>query len=526
MKNEDEIIDDSKIEKSRREREERLKALRDKEAAAKRNRKVSRSSKRNKILISIVTTLLVLVGVTYLLWVFGIPQRILPAIKVNDQTLKITDYNYNYFSFYSQYNQAFGTGVGLMDVNQSASAVAGEDITWKEFFDREAKKGLQQDTILYKKAIEAGYSLDEEDQKEIDAMMENFQKQVGTPLDYELYLESMYGRGMNKKEFRRIAERQYLAMKFANEAPNSYEISAEDIDAKYEEDKSYYDIVTYHSFSLITPTKKNDEEALTQEEIDAAVEENQKKAEEIVEEIESDKDVEKVARKHAAEADKEVYDAEGDQTEHKNKNQASLQNSQEVREWLFDDERKEGDKTFIKVGNNFEILYFVERQKDTRKTADFMISAFALVDQTGIPLTDDEISKIEKAAKGMTNLFTSEKDVIAYDEKEVKDDTPKANPSAKYENVDASNEHKLHPDIINFALSEEAKVNKASIVNTENYLYVVTILEKHDKESWYQQLENSLKASAYSDDFKAWSESEEYKINEVAPGFWFTKILR
>ena len=179
----------SKNQESRKAREERLKAIRERGTVI--NTSERKKSKRNKVLLTTALVLAAIIGLVYVLWLFGIPQRNLSAMKINDEPVTITEYNYNYYTYYNQYNQVIGQGQGVLNKRDSSQIVSGQDISWGTFFHQLTVNGLMQDNVTYQKAIDAGYTLDEEDNTNIDLMVDGLRQRIGTPLDFEMYLESM-----------------------------------------------------------------------------------------------------------------------------------------------------------------------------------------------------------------------------------------------------------------------------------------------------------------------------------------------
>lgn len=511
---------DSKAEKARAEREARIKAMRDKDGI-KKSLKVKDHKTRNRVLSSVGAGVLVLAFVLYLLWTFGVPQRSLNAAQINQQEIKVVEYNYSYFSTANMYTQYFGNG-GLLDLKDSSKDITGQDLTWGQFFTDTAKNSLQQENILYQKAVEAGYTLSEEDQANIDDYLEQMQTSVGTPVDFELYLTSAFGKGMTVDSLRAILEKQTLAGKFDSEAASKYEISAEDVKKNYDENPDSYDLVNYHSFTLVTPTQKDDGTAMTTEEIAAAKASNEELAKKIVSELSKPEDVRQAAIDNAAKKDQLQYEGEKDITLLTNRTKRSVSGS-ELQTWLFDKERKTGEKSHFASGNDFVIVYFLERFQDTRPTADLILSSFDLEDSTGEIKSDEDLAKIRTAATDLAASIKTEQDVLDYDAKDPDASVPKASPSRKIEKLDGSNAASINSELLEWVLSEEAKIGTTKTIETADTLYVILILDRPDVQSWYAQNELLLQSQAYSNDFKSWIDDPVNALEMTAPGSWLVE---
>lgn len=516
-KNNDEV---SKKEQYRQERNARIEALRNADGSKKRLKQKSHK-KRNRIIGIAVSAVLIIALLLYGSWLLGIPQRNLTAARVGKQTIKATEYNYSYYSTYHMYNQYFGRG-GLLNLRADSSSVTGQNVTWGEFFRQNTEKTLQEQTVLYEKALEAGYKLEEEDTKKIDAYFTSMKAQVGTPLDFEVYLENYYGRGMNEKALRAVLEKQAIVARFVNDKPGTYEISDEQINKEYDENKDTYDIVSYYDYLLQTPSKDAEGKEKTADEIKEAKEKNEELAKVIVEAAKSPEDYVKELNQRLS-----LHDEEGENeikaSEYSNVNKnLSLVANEDVKTWLADPARKEGDSTYIATGNNFNILYFISREKDTRHPADAVVSYFSLKDQQDKKLSDDEIKKIKEEAERLKTTLKSEEDFKKYEEEEAKEGTPKAFDHQKYEKVDSRNVSNLPKEVLNYILSPDSKLNETAVIETENRVYLVMLTARYeDQDCVTIRIKDTLQAKAYQDDFNAWIEDPSNKFVPVKPGYWF-----
>ncbi len=517
-KNKKEVSYESKTEKSRAERDQRIQAMRAKDGVKKPLKKSHKT--RNRVLVVVGAALAVIIAATYLLWNFGVLQRSLTALKVNQQKATVTDYNFSYYTNVNMYTQYFGGG-GLLDMRASAKDIIGEDLTWGEFFEKSAKEGIGQEMVLYQKALDNGYTLTEEDKANVETYIQSMQAQVGTPLDFELYLANSYGRGFTVDAYRRVLERQTVASNYLDAVPATYEISQEDIDKVYEDDKASYDLVSYHTFTLVTPTQKTDGTKLTTEELAEEKDKNEALAKEILERIKAPEDVLKEAIANASEADKAKYEGPTDVTLVDKVRKSSISSTTEST-WLFDDERKAGDTSYFASGNDFHIVYFLAKEKDTRDLASFMVSTFDLKDSSGAMKSDEEIEKIRNSAATLEETFKSEEDVTAYDKDEVvKPNEVKATKATKYEDVTTANGSSINRQVLNWALSDEATAGTAKAIETQDKIYVVTVLARQDKESWYVQIEQKLQSDAFSADLETWTKDPANIPQTIYPGWWF-----
>ena len=505
----------SKKEQYRAEREARIEALRN-EDGSKKPIKVKDKKKRKRGIWIAVAVLLALVLVFYITWLLGVPRRYLNAAEVGDADIKVTEYNYSYFSTYNTYNQYFGGG-GLLNLREDSSEITGQEMSWGDFFRESTEKSLQEVNIVYQKALEAGYTLDEEEQASIDNFFAQRKAQIGTPLDFEVYLEAAYGKGMKEDVLRKILEKQTLAAKYSREAPDKYEITAEDISREYEENKDDYDLYSYLNYVLRTPTKDEDGNDLSAEEI------NEKK-----------KDYEKIADKIKEEADspealaallvEEGVEEEGfDLASYTYKNRpGSIINEGEGKDWLTDEARKEGDITSLASGNNFKILYFLSRDEDSRKTADAYVAVFPKRDDAGKDLTEDQISAIQQEAEKLGEELKSSEDYADYAAKAPEENVPKASMVQRYEGVVSNQLNTFEEEVLSYILSPDVRTQKSKVIETDYAVYLVFVEKTYDQSSKDRIIEDKMQADSYSKDLDSWLASDDYAFEEKRPGFWMT----
>ncbi len=401
----------------------------------------------------------------------------------------------------------------------SSQAVTGEDITWGQFFDRSADEAIVEEMTLYKKAQEAGYELEETDKMEVENYIRSMQMQVGKPVDFELYLESLYGKGFSVASFQRILERQALISNYMEAAPATYEISDEEIEKNYENDPSLYDLVTYNSFTLVTPQKNSDDSDMTTEEKAKSKEDTEKLAEEITEKIESPEDILEQAKANASEDDQEKFEGDEDVTlvEDATKRQVP---TTDMQNWLFDKERKEGDTKYFAVGNNFEIVYFGSRTKDTRQTTSFSVSTFSLKNADGSDREEEEIEETRKAASDLADSLKTAADVTAYDVAVAKPNEIKAAKAVTHEEINGAGASGIDRKVLHWALSEDAKEGTARAIETDSAIHVVLITERQDTESWYVQNKLYAQHSSFNEDMETWSKEAGEAVQRVYPGYW------
>lgn len=515
---------DSKAEKARAEKEARLEAQKNRDGSHKPHKTNSKIGK--KILTAVLALLAVVAIVITILWQTGVIQRNLNALTVAGNNVSINEYNYNYNNLVSTYTRYFGKG-GLLDKRADSSAATKEKLTWGEFFEKTTNKNVQQINLLYQEAVKSGYELSEESIKEIDTYIENMKKQTGSPLNFEIYLENLYGKGMSVEALRKLMIKNKIAIDFAKKKPSTYKVTQEEIDKEYNENLNKYDLVTFNSFQVTTKTKDSKGKALTSSELKKAKEESERKAKSAVEKIGKGEDFKNVAIEMTADSKikEKLQKAKEDLTLQENVNLANIGNK-DILDWLTAKDRKAGDVKYFEIGDNYQILKFGEKNADTRKVADVRVSRFSLYDAKGNEITEEQKKTVKNNAVAMTKAIKSEADFKKFDE-EAKDkkssDKLSQSKSIKYENVDAKNEAKLQKKVLDFVLSPEAQTRKTELIETDTFIYVVHVVDKKDVTSKDHQIISALQMKKSEDDLKKLTKAPENQVKPVYPGYWFAK---
>ncbi len=225
--------------------------------------------------------------------------------------------------------------------------------TWFDYFGNSTLNTIKEYKALNKLADENNF-----DYKDADADYEKFVNDMKSEADKaELSLGAYYKQVLGKHATKANSEkyvREYLrALAYSDAIYEEKKATDDEIKKYYEEHKDDYDMVTYHS-AYIKAEKKDDE---------ASLKDAMSKAEQFKKVITSE-DVFK---------DKVVdYVASGDVETYKKDNATLMKDvykshiSSDESDWLFNKDRKAGDKTIIADEDNdqYQVLYFVKRAYD------------------------------------------------------------------------------------------------------------------------------------------------------------------
>lgn len=298
-----------------------------------------KEARRTHLYLAVAAVVAVLI-VALLIWDNGIFQRRLTAVTVGNKSYSVADVDYYY---YSQYNSAM-TYSSIYGIDTSVSLKeqeAYEGTSWYDYFMEAAKSSLTTVSMLAQEAEAADYTISEEGQANIDEAMNGIDeacKEYGVSTGY--YLHQMFGRYMNKAKYKQIMTEYFYAYDYEAYKTESFEISDEEIDDYYAENKDTldtYDIDAYYISA--TPETQYDEDGneidATEEEITAAATDAKKSAKALQAALKADDEAKITAQVESSGAtDRSV-------------SEGSSVSNYTYGTWVVDSERKAGDTTVI-----------------------------------------------------------------------------------------------------------------------------------------------------------------------------------
>ena len=182
----------------------------------------------------------------------------LAAVKVGDTKYTVADVNYEYQRGYMQFTQSYGDYLSMfLDTSKPLSEqecmLDSDGGTWDDYFKKNAESALVQTTGFYKAAQEAGYTLTEEEQSQIDGVISNYEsfgKMYGYT-DVDGYLAANFGAGNNEKTVRRHLAQQLVIERYLNDLYESYTFTDQEKDDYYKEHADTLDRVNV-SYAYLT----------------------------------------------------------------------------------------------------------------------------------------------------------------------------------------------------------------------------------------------------------------------------------
>ncbi len=198
---------------------------------------------------------------------FGVPQKIVRAVEIDGKSYSMAELTLYYMQMYNNiyqtaysYDSNYGEGYGKMltgyDINLSPAEQTkkddeGNDITWDEYFLDEAVEYMATVKRYYNAALEAGITMTDEAQAEIDTALESFETSSG---NYSLsrFLTLYFGKGVTESLYRDALEEQQIVSLYQESRQDALKdnYKAEDINEVYKKDKTAYDVVSFRWFTI------------------------------------------------------------------------------------------------------------------------------------------------------------------------------------------------------------------------------------------------------------------------------------
>ena len=253
-----------KTERAARNAENEYRAERKKRLAKAAKQKSKKKHDSTDVIATVIKVLacLALVGlIIFGLYEFGVPQRLLPALKVGSRTYSVAEYDYYYSNVYQTYAQqastmqeSYGFNLTGFDYTKSpADQMSGEE-TFDQVFQKRVVSSLEEQQYYIGLAKENEMTLSEENVKAINDLIAEFETNAKTQnnMSPDNYIGEIYGKGMNRKLLRKVLEEQYLAdqYKAKMESDTAGEITDAAIEEAFSKDSKLYTAVDIRLFGL------------------------------------------------------------------------------------------------------------------------------------------------------------------------------------------------------------------------------------------------------------------------------------
>ena len=558
-----------KYEVARRERDERLAARRSKDGGYK---PISPKGRGWRIALPIIITVLVVAAILWILSGLGVFRSAFPVLRIGSHNVYAAEYNYYWNNMRYYYDQQASYGMlpqdasGRLDLNSGVGLESSESNTWGDFLDKAAAESIRDIYIQSDAARAENITLTDENRAEIDDFFNELSTRYGGQFGADNYLEQVYGRSITTAVLRPILERSALAGQYAETKRAGFAFTDDEVQGYYGDHKDAYDEVTWHQRLFkpaavgasptpsvspspavtggVTPAPTP---TLSAAEREKQIAENlakaKKEAEDFLAAINSPEEFAKEnarldaeAKKNDSEKDsKDDSKAEPVDTSLMSEQRLSSIYQKEISGWLFDTERKPGDKTAVESSGNVYALYFVERKRAETVLPRIGYVAWGVKEPnipTPVPTPGVTLSAKEQEAQ-KTKLdeqretaLKAEKERLAKLAQEVvekaTDETTFRGAIEVALNSGATNGDVLEKTLPSYfstegrkwVFSPERKVGDATVLVEANTVVMYYYLDPGTQQQWHFEITEQLREEAYSKFMEDARSSEKYKITD------------
>lgn len=328
--------------------------------------KAKREKRREK-----VTWAVVIIALVCLIASFPIRTQMAVSktfVKINGEDISTVEFDYNYNVLKNNYINSMGSYLSMFGMDLSgdlSTQMYSQDMTWEEYFEYETVQSIIRGKAMKAEAEAAGFTYDIE--SEYASFKEGIKETASAAgLSTGDYIKQAYGSYATMGRIEKYVKESIYINGYYTQLSEEMAPSDEEIQAYYEADKSAFDSVDYY-MTLIKaelPTEPTDLADEAEETEDTTTEETYQPSEAEIEKAMADAKV-------LADAAVDTVTADGELKE----NAQYVGTSNLIRDWLFEESRKEGDTTVVEdtSGNQYYVLSFVKRYLDETPSADVRI---------------------------------------------------------------------------------------------------------------------------------------------------------
>lgn len=458
---------------------------------------LARRQKLKKYAALIITSVVIVAALTIL--IVRLATHVEPtktAAKVSDTEITLAEFAFNYFYSVDYCGNMYQSyGIDLTGDLKSTACSFDTSITWHEYFVKSAAELLQQNVALFEEAKKAGYEVTDEDNQMVETYLESmsaYAEEYGTTL--EAFMKACYGEYVDEATLVASLLRMSIANRYRNDYAQSIEISDEELESYFEENKEAYETVNYRMM-IFSDASLSEEEERTAEEI----------AKEMAAAVTDEASFIQLALEYAPEESKVNYENES-YTLAENITASSFSSEEAAQEWLFSDDRKAGDVTVIELQSGYAATYFISKDRDRTQTID--------VRHILIQPEDDEDEASVKAAKEEAERIYDEwKNGDATAEsfgalaKEYTADS-NGDDGGLYENVTPG---QMVTEFNDWCFDSARKPGDTAIVKTK-YGYHIMYFVEQNEENWSASIRSILQSSEYTTYFYALLDEYPYSV--------------
>lgn len=227
------------------------------------------------LLALVIIAVLVILGVRY----YTVPnsnEKMNPgniAMTVGDIDVSVGLYNYYYDSIVYEYTYYANYGYYDLDSTQDFSTQYttdsdGNEISWLDLFEQTTKERIKLNTMYYELGLEAGITLTQEQQEEIESQLDMVRESASEEgLSANEYSQQIFGAYCGLETLRNYMEQYYIAGTYYNQYAITERPTDDEVNAYFSEHEDDYKSC---SFALLEMNYDTTDDTTKQQSIDNA----------------------------------------------------------------------------------------------------------------------------------------------------------------------------------------------------------------------------------------------------------------
>lgn len=312
-------------------------------------------------IVGIVVLFIVIVACVYFVKKYNATSK--AYIKIGEHEITQTEFDYYYNTLTNNYLTQNSSSLLFMGIDTSKPldeqpCIYDTNLSWADYFMQSTVPLLQNVKALCDDAKANNFEYDVTDDynsyiSSIDASIAS----NGVSEDY--YYEQYFGKYATKKRLEPVVKEYLTYQAYYNQLLEDNEATAEDVKAEYEANPEQYDTIDYHLYSI----GDNLEDDATDEEIEAALDDAEERANEMLERFENGEDWRELCYEYAIDDAKDNFDPENESDSTAITGGTSQTISANYFDWLSDDSREAGDGMVYRDEDNQACFIIVFDQK-------------------------------------------------------------------------------------------------------------------------------------------------------------------
>lgn len=416
------------------------------------------------------------------------------AVTIDGEAYSVSDVNYFFQSFYDTFRQQNADYISYMidDSKPLKEQEYEEGRSWFDYLLDESLDSMVHIAAAADAAEKDGFSMNRESREEMENYLEGVTAVAeNNDITADQYVAGIYGQDMSLKRYEELMEMSFTARDYSLYKQEELEFSETDLEEEYENNREAYEFVSYERLYI----KKADKEGTVTE---ALMEEAKEEAEEVLSRVQAGEALESLSQEYEG----SVYYAS---------DEAYFSSGYAYGDWLFSDERKEGDSQVLKDKEGYYVMVFHERFRHEYPAVTIWDLSFP-IDQTADNLDqeyEDSCSKAEAAfEQWKSGEQTEEQFKKLYEEY-----------SSAEENNGGLHENILKDQLNSFAdkwcFEKTRKPGDCEVIYADDGFHILYYVEAGTP-AWKIEAEKNLREEALQSMYDSMLDEVEVKRNEEA----------